>query len=144
MKLPSVQQIWQDARRTFLRFPFVLINAALGTIAAVILIDHEGPVQATVWFNILLATILGIPLLTGLALFAEQKKWRRGIALGLQIIGLFLLAGYGYSVPSDLVNAPAIHILRLIMIAAALHLFVAVAPFLAPGEIITTKYCCCV
>ena len=135
MKLPSVQQIWQDARRTFLRFPFVLINAALGTIAAVILIDHEGPVQATVWFNILLATILGIPLLTGLALFAEQKKWRRGIALGLQIIGLFLLAGYGYSVPSDLVNAPAIHILRLIMIAAALHLFVAVAPFLAPGEI---------
>ena len=83
MKLPSVQQILQDASRTFLRFPFVLINAVLGTIAAVILIDHEGPPQATILFNILLATILGIPLLTGLTLFGERKKWGRGLAIGL-------------------------------------------------------------
>ncbi len=135
MKLPSVQQILQDAIRTFLRFPFVLTNAALGTITAVILIDHEGPVQATVLFNILLATILGIPLLTGFALLAEKKKWGRGMAIGLQIIGILLLVGYGCSVPSDLWEAPAIHILRMLLIAVALHLFVAFAPFSGPGEI---------
>jgi len=135
MNLPSVKKILQDAIRTFLRFPFVLINAALGTIAAVILIDHEGPAQATVLFNILLATILGIPLLTGFALFAEKKKWGRGMAIGLQIIGILLLVGYGCSVPSDLGDAPAIHILRLLLIAVALHLFVAFAPFSGSGEI---------
>jgi len=135
MKLPSVQQILQDAIRTFLRFPFVLINAALGTISAVILIDYEGPAQPTVLFNILLATILGIPLLIGLALFTEKKKWSRGMAIGLQIIGLLLLVGYGCLVPSDLLEAPAIHILRMLLIAVALHLFVAFAPFSGPGEI---------
>jgi hypothetical protein len=135
MKLPSVQQILQDAIRTFLRFPFVLINAALGTIAAVILIDHEGPSQATVLFNILLAAILGIPLLTGLALFAEKKKWGRGLAIALQIVGIALLVGYAYTVPSDLADAPAIHVIRMIMIAVALHLFVAFAPFSQSGEI---------
>ena len=135
MKFPSVHQILQDAIRTFLRFPFVLTNAALGTITAVILIDHEGPVQATVLFNILLATILGIPLLTGFALLAEKKKWGTGMAIGLQIIGILLLVGYGCSVPSDLWEAPAIHILRMLLIAVALHLFVAFAPFSGPGEI---------
>jgi hypothetical protein len=135
MKLPSVQKILQDAIRTFLRFPFVLTNAALGTITAVILIDYEGPPQATVLFNILLATILGIPLLTGFALLAEKKKWGRRMAIGLQIVGILLLVGYGCSVPSDLVEAPAIHILRMLMIAVALHLFVAFAPFSGPGEI---------
>jgi hypothetical protein len=135
MKLPSVQQILQDAIRTFLRFPFVLTNAALGTITAVLLIDHEGPAQATVLFNILLATILGIPLLTGFALFAEKKKWGKGMAIGLQIICILLLVGYGCSVPSDLWEAPAIHILRMLLIAVAMHLFVAFAPFYGPGEI---------
>jgi hypothetical protein len=135
MKLPSVQKILQDTIRTFLRFPLVLINAALGTIAAVILIDHEGPAQATVLFNILLAAILGIPLLTGFALFAEKKKWSKGMAIGLQITGLLILVGYGYSVPSDLLNAPAIHVIRMILIAVALHLFVTFAPFSGTGEI---------
>jgi hypothetical protein len=135
MKLPSVQQILQYAARTFLRFPFVLINTALGTTAAVILIDYEGPPQATVLFKLLLATILGIPLLTGFALFAEKKKWGRRMALGLQIVGILFLVGYGCSVPSDLSEAPAIHILHMIMIAVALHLFVAFAPFSGPGEI---------
>jgi hypothetical protein len=135
MKIPSVQRIFQDSIRTFLRFPFVLINAALGTTAAVMLIDHEGPAQATVLFNILLASILGIPLLSGFALFAEKKKWGTGMAIGLQMFGIFLLVGYGCLVPSDLSNAPAIHIFRLILIAVALNLFVAFAPFSGHGEI---------
>jgi len=135
MKIPSVQKIFQDSLRTFLRFPFVLVNAALGTAAAVILIDYEGPPQSTVLFKILLAAILGIPLLLGFTLFAEKKKWGRGIAIAFQILGILLLVGYGCLVPADLSNAPAIHIIRMLMIAVALHLFVAFAPFSGSGEI---------
>ena len=133
MKLPSLQQVLQDAIRTFRRFPFVLINAVLGTICAVILVDYEGPAQATVLFNILLATILGIPLLTGLSLLSEKKKLGKGIAITLQIIGIVLLVGYGYIVPSDLGEAPAIYILRHLLIAVALHLFVAFVPYYGQG-----------
>jgi hypothetical protein len=135
MKLPSFQKVFQDAVRTFQRFPFVLMNAGLGTISAVILIDHEGPAQATVLFNILLATILGIPFLTGLALLSEKKKWGKGMAITLQVVGIMLLVAYGCLVPSDLGEAPAIHILRLLFIAVALHLFVAFAPYYSAGEV---------
>lgn len=135
MRLPSVQQILQSAVHTFRRFPFVLINALLGTIAAVILADHEGPAQPTVLFNILLATILGIPLLTALALFTERKKWKKGRNLVLQEAGIVLLAAYGCSVPSDLGEAPGIYILRLFVNAVALHLAVAFAPFTGREEI---------
>ncbi len=134
MKLPSVQQVMQDATRTFLRFPFVLIDAALGTFTAVILLDHEGPPESTILFNILLATILGIPLLAGFALFSERRKWGKGMAIGLQLIGILLLAAYACTVPPDLAEAPAIHILRMLFLAAALHLFVAFAPYTGTGE----------
>jgi hypothetical protein len=134
MKFPSIQQILQHAVRTFKRFPLVLINAMVGTIAVVILVDHEGPPQATFLFNIMMAAILGIPLLTGFALLAEKQKWNRWIALGWQIFGLVLLVGYGFLIPSDLWEAPAIHILRTILIAIGLHLFVSFAPFTAAGE----------
>lgn len=135
MRLPSLQQVLQDAGRAFKRFPFVLVNAAIGTVCAVLLIDHEGPAQATVLFNILLATILGIPLLTGLALLSEKKKLAKGMTITLQAAGIVLLVAYGSSVPSDLAEAPSIHILRFLIVAVASHLFVAFAPFNAPGEI---------
>ena len=135
MKLPTFQQVLQDADRTFRRFPFVLINAALGTACAVILIDHQGPPQATILFNILLATILGMPLLTGLALLSEKQKWEKGIALALQATGILLLVIYGFSVPSDLAEAPAVYVLRMFLIAVALHLFVAFVPYYSPGEV---------
>jgi hypothetical protein len=38
MKFPSVDQALQDARRTFVRFPFVIVDAALGTAAVLLLI----------------------------------------------------------------------------------------------------------
>ncbi len=135
MKLPSAQQILQHAARTFLRFPLVLTIAVVGTIAAVILTDHEGPPQATILFNILLATILGIPLLTGSTLLAEKQQWDRKIIIGLQMIGLLMLIGYGCTVPPDLSNAPAIYLIRTLLIAVSLHLFVSVAPFFSRGKL---------
>jgi hypothetical protein len=134
MKLPSIQQVVQDAVRTFKRFPLVLINAIIGTIAAVILIDHEGPPQATILFNILFSTILGFPLLTAFTLLAEKRKWGRTITLVIQLVGVLSLFAYGCSVPADLDNAPAIYFLRQLILAFGLHLFVAFAPYLGAGE----------
>lgn len=135
MKLPSVKQILENTVRTFLRFPFVLINSFVCTFSVVILIDHEGPSQPSVLFKILMATILGIPLLTGFATMAEKQKWSRGLSVGLQIVGILLLIGYGCSVPYDLAEAPAVHILRLLIIVIGVSLFFSFAPFISRGEI---------
>jgi hypothetical protein len=135
MKLPSIQQVIQSASRTLIRFPLVLINAGLGTLATLILINHEGPARATILFNILFATLLGIPLLLGLALVAEKRKWGKALSFCVQGIGVILLVIYAFSIPSYIVQAPAIHLLRLLILAVALHLFVAVAPFIASSEL---------
>ncbi len=106
MKLPSIQQAVQDSGRTFLRFPLVLIAAAAGTVCALILVDYEGPHAATILFNILWAAILGIPLLTGVRLAAEKKKWTGTIRYAADSVALILLIGYAFSVPSNLADAP--------------------------------------
>jgi hypothetical protein len=134
MKLPSIQDSLRDARATMVRFPLVMADAAVGTIAALILADHEGPPQASVLFNILLAAILGIPFLSALTLAAEKKGWTRGKTLALGFIGLLLLAAYGTTVPSDLLEAPADTIIRFFLIATGMHCVVAVAPFMTRGE----------
>ncbi|HEX7572539.1 MAG TPA: DUF4153 domain-containing protein, partial [Bacteroidota bacterium] len=135
MKLPSIRESFHDARATLLRFPLVILDAAVGTLAALILVDYEGPPAPTILFKILLAAILGIPLLSALALLAEKKEWRSSKAMCIQAIGLLFLAGYALSVPSDLAEAPANTIIQFFLIASGLHLFVATAPFTARGEL---------
>lgn len=135
MKLPSVTQIALAARSSFSRFPVVILNALAGTMAVLILIDYEGPPGPTFLVQVFFASILGIPLLTGLVLLAEKMKWRRAVALGAQVAGLVLLAAYGTRVPQELTDIPMIHVIRLLILSVALHLFVAVAPFVNRGEV---------
>ena len=134
MKLPSIQQVVNDSSRTLRRFPFVVVDAGIGTFSALILVDHEGPPQPTILFNILFAAILGIPLFITIALTAEKRKWKLSTSAAAHIIGLLALAAYAWSIPPDLADAPSIHLLRLLMIAVALHFFVAVAPYAGTGE----------
>jgi hypothetical protein len=130
MKLPSIRQALQDAHRTLLRFPLVIADAAIGTAAGIILVDYEGPPQPSILFKILFAAILGIPFLTGIALTTERRQWGKPLSFTVQAIGVVLLCGYASTVPSDLANGPAIEIIRLLLLAVALHLCVAVAPWL--------------
>ena len=133
MKLPSINQILQGALRTFFRFPLVLCSALAGTIAALILMDYEGPEGPTVLFNILFAAILGIPFLLGLTLVAEKRTWGRARSLGMQLAGVVLLVGYAFTVPSTLSSGPSFHLQRLLVLSLAMHLFVSVGPFLGSG-----------
>lgn len=134
MKLPSINQILQGALRTFSRFPFVLCAAIAGTVSGVTLADYEGPGSPTILFKILFASILGIPLLLGLALTAEKRKWTRLTSLGVQASGIALLVVYAFTVPATLSAGPVYHVQRLLALAVAAHLFVSVGPYLRKGE----------
>ena len=134
MKLPSLKQASQDALVTFLRFPIVILDAVLGTAAALILVDHEGPAQPTILFNIFYAAVLGIPLLTTLVLVAERRGLTRQANLGLQAVGVILLAGYALTIPTDFTHAPLVSLWRFFILAIALHLLASVAPYTRRGE----------
>jgi hypothetical protein len=134
MRLPSIQQVADESGRTFLRFPLVILSAALATLVALVLIDYDGPERASILFSLLLAGVLGVPLLTGLALMAEKRHMSRPQWAATQVIGVLLLVAYGMTVPSDLTHAPLIHIIRFWILMIGAYLFAAVVPFVGAGE----------
>lgn len=135
MKLPSIQQVIDDAARTLRRFPLVLAVAAVGTLAAVIAADYQPPDVPGLMLRILYAALLGGPMLIGISLLAEKRRWSRGRSLGFQGVGILLLALYAWSLPGQLATAPEIHLIRLLLLMAGMHLFVAAAPWTARNEV---------
>ncbi|MFZ1728832.1 MAG: DUF4153 domain-containing protein [Bacteroidota bacterium] len=134
MKFPSIKQIADDSVRTLRRFPFVLANAGTGVAAAIILVEREAAPEPTAALSILFAALLGIPLLTGLALLAEKRRWGNLPSLGLQIAAVLALGMYAWSLPANIAAAPALHAVRLAMLAVGLLLFIAIAPWMNRGQ----------
>ena len=132
MKLPSIRQVRLEARRAATRFPFVLFCAFAGTITALILIESE-PKQS-VGFPIIFAAVLGLPLLTAPALYAEKRKWSPGLSLCSQLLGLLLLVGYAFTVPTSFPPEQAAFFMRFGLLAAGLVLLVMIAPYVKKGE----------
>lgn len=129
MKLPSIQQVLRESSVALRRFPFVLIDAAVGTVTALMIVDYEGPPTTSILFKILFASILGFPLLLASTLLAERRGWHRPMAWGVQVLCVLLLVAYALSVPSNIPSAPQLHIERLLILTLALCLLVATAPF---------------
>ncbi|MDX9759846.1 MAG: hypothetical protein RBU27_11865, partial [Bacteroidota bacterium] len=134
MKLPSIQEIIHGAVWTLRRFPLVLVVATAGTFAALVLIENEATGGADWAFRVLFAALLGVPMVIGVILMGEKRRWPPGRTLGLQLAGLALLVVYALTLPANLANAPNVHVIRQFMLVVGMHLFVAVAPWLGRGE----------
>ncbi len=130
MKLPSIAHALTDTVKTFHRFPLVILDAIIGAVCALVLIDYDGASGPTVLVQFISGAVLGFPFLIGLALTAEKWKWTMPVSLGVQSIGIFLVALYAASVPQDLTAVPAIHTLRLLMLTVGMLLFGFSGPFI--------------
>src|SRR5512136_987531 len=132
MKLPSIRQVCLEAGRAARRFPFVLFCALAFVITAIILIEKE--LTRSVGYPILFAAVLGLPLLTALAICAEKRKWNRGLSIGTQLLGVLLLVGYGFSVPTVFPYEQGDFYIRFALLAAGLVLLVMILPYMKKGE----------
>lgn len=135
MRLPSVQQVVEGAQRTLRRFPLVIVCAAIGTLAALALVENEETGGPSIFYPVLFGAILGLPLLTGTVLVAERRGWSKNLTLVMQSLGVLLLTGYGLTVPMDMSDAPVYHAQRLALLLVALGGFLVVGPYLRPGQI---------
>jgi len=129
MKLPSVAVLVAAARQTLVRFPAVMIVAALAGIAGAISVDAA---DEEFWFKIMGTAALAIPLFLAVDLFAERK----GLGLGPRAVGwlvggavltAYLVAWWDWSDP--------LGGWRWAQSALAFHLMVAVAPFVGVTEL---------
>ncbi len=129
MKLPSLEQVWQDLVRTLSRFPVVIACAVVGTIAAVALAGSELEPESSSLVRIILPAVLGIPLLTAFAIFSEERRQSRVVGLGMQFAGAVLLAVYGLVLPTTFAGAPLFHIFRFQMYLIATAFLLTVSPY---------------
>jgi hypothetical protein len=135
MKLPSIEQIAVEYSRTFRRFPLVLIGAMLGTVAAITLVEHEGTLESSIYYKILLSTILALPLLTAVKLASEKEGLSAGRAWMAQLFAAVLLAAYAVAVPADLPRAPLFNLFRFFAFGIGCCLLLSFLPFRKKGQI---------
>ncbi len=134
-RFASVVALARRAWLTFQRFPFVILSA----IAAAVVFHHlanlefEADQGADAFWPFLLAFVLGIPLFFALRMLGESRNWSRRWQLGAALFGLAALLLYYLSLPVPLKIAD---VFRFFVLAAAVHLWVAFAPFMrrAGGE----------
>jgi hypothetical protein len=130
MKLPSISHAVAEARDTFMRFPFVILDAIIGTICALVLIDTEPISAPTVLVPIFHSAVLAFPFLAGLALTAENWKVERALSIGTQLAGVVLVGLYALTVPRELDGVPNIYTLRLVLLTLGMFLFACTFPYL--------------
>jgi hypothetical protein len=134
VKIPSLSYIAQHATSTFRRFPFAILDAVVGTAAALLFIHYEGNRPEGILPNVILAATLGISLLTTVVVFGEKRGWSWGAKTLAQLIVVLLLAGYCFSLPSDLEAGPELHYIRFAILLVAMHLLTSAAPFAGRNE----------
>jgi hypothetical protein len=130
VKLPSIDQIAAAAAQALRRFPAVMITAVIGTTAAVLL-ANDTTVSEPLWaIRVLYGALVGLPLVFGLALLTEKRRWSGPRAYVIRAGGILLGALYAWSLPENIPAAPDMHALRLALLIAAAALFITFAPWL--------------
>jgi hypothetical protein len=127
--LVSLRPLIDGAALAARRFPLPLLSSAVCAVLAILAIEEIRGEEEIL--RLLLTVVLGIPLFLAVDLWAERG--RRGMAVraalwGIGALGLaaFYLLWEGWSEP--------VRVARFFQTATALHLLVAVAPFLAHRE----------
>ena len=130
MRFPSVTALTERAWIVALRFPWTLAAGALAAAAACVAVDDRGP-EAERWTRIAMTAMLAVPLSAAVSLAGERRGWSRAASIALQLAGIALLALFyaGWPGPRE-----QWEMLRYLQLSAALHLLVAVLPFIRGPE----------
>ncbi len=125
---PSYDYILKSIRDTFLRFPFAVVSAIIGTSVAVYLIQYENISDGFVQQKILMLSAMGLPLFIAMTIFAERLKWKVINSIYLQTVGMILLVAYYITLPEDMFAIEK-YLIRFLLLNIGLHFLVAFIPY---------------
>src|SRR4051812_29612947 len=120
MNFISLDILLEEARRTFKRFPGVLLTAIVGSLIAIWIVEYHGD---DIELRLLMSVLLGIPLFLAMTFwresrgFTSQKHVCIELGLGAALIGLHYVL-----TRNDVTGNYA---LRYFQLTLALHLSVA-------------------
>lgn len=121
MRYPAVHHVASEARRTFGRFPLVVITGGVCAIASIL----DGMSEV-------LRASLGLPLFLALALFGERRGWSGWRRLALSLVGVAILAAFFVAWPGW---SEGVAYRRFLQLSIAFHLLVATLPYIGDPDV---------
>ncbi len=125
MKFSAIQTLARQAAETATRFPFTMLSAAVATTAAVLLVASRSSPPLS---HLVMAALLGLPLLTALELVAERRTPSGAARFAIPAVGLAALASF-FSLAGP--GSNDLNWTRFLHWALGFHLLVAVTPVAA-------------
>lgn len=133
MKKPNVHLLARHAKDAFVRFPWVILSALVGSLAGMywVQVSEVSPYLLTM-INLMLTAALGIPLFFSIKMLLEREQRLQPWTVPLHLAALLVLVGMYWSLPGqDATQNTFQPYFRYAIYNACLHLFVAFSPFLS-------------
>jgi hypothetical protein len=132
MKIPSLKVLFEGAKETVFRFPFVILASVIGAGFMIYLLDVPFERQDAYkhLYNVVMVCSLGISFLLSLVFICERIKTSKAISIIVQIIGVILLVAYYFSLPGEVGYKD---IVRYFLFMIGMHLLVSFSPFVNKG-----------
>ncbi|MCX6164833.1 MAG: hypothetical protein NTU73_08260 [Ignavibacteriae bacterium] len=128
MKIPSLKVLFEGAKETLLRFPFVILASVIGAGFMIYVLDQPFDRQDAYkhLYNVVISCSLGISFLLALKFICERIKSSKTVTVVIQIIGAILLIAYYFTLPKDIGYT---EITRYFLFLIGMHLLVSFSPF---------------
>lgn len=132
MKLPSIHFLLENAKRSFLRFPLTLISAGIAVVVAVYLTEcHDEHSNIFPILNIMLCSLLGIPLYFCVVVFSEKMGFNKTIRWLLALLGTVVLFVIFLTLPgTESTHNITMPYVKYAIYAITVHLLVSFLPFI--------------
>ncbi|MGI4803371.1 MAG: DUF4153 domain-containing protein, partial [Janthinobacterium lividum] len=132
--MPSLQKLANTALIVVKRFPFEILSALAGTIAAIVVVELESTNRETenIFVRLIMAAELSLLLSFAATLFAEDKKLNPAKKLMLRLAGVFLAVCLFFLVHPEERQSDYVRFFLLIL---AFHLLVAFAAFTGKNRV---------
>jgi len=133
MKFPSIKGSFANAGKAIERFPFVVGDAFIGALVAILLVNFSNnPDQIKeVFIKILMLTLAGLPLFFSLEILAERREWFRKKKVLIHCTAVLVLVIYYFSLFE--LERKGVGIKHM-LITLGLFFLVTFAPFTKRGE----------
>lgn len=128
MKIPSLTKLFEEAKETFLRFPFVILSSVIGTFIMIYIIEKDATGKEHYHLqNAVICCGLGISFLLSLTLRNEVFKLPMAKNFIIQGVGIVFLATYYVWLPKEMTE---VEVTRSLLFALGFHLLVSFTAFM--------------
>jgi hypothetical protein len=128
MKIPSLTKLFEEAKETFQRFPFVILCSIIGAFIMIYIIETDATGKEYYYLqNAVICCGLGISFLLSLTLRNEVFKLPSAKNLLIQGVGLIFLAAYYIWLPKEITE---VEVTRSLLFALGFHLLVSFTAFM--------------